>query len=565
MSMSPRSWPEPSPEIAAAVRKIYARREPPLAVAVRDQLPEVFPDAEFSQAFGTRGRPAFSPGLLALVTVLQMAENLTDRQAADAARKDLTWKYALGLGLADEGFDASVLSEFRTRVVEHGLEEKALDLLLAALKDKGLVKAGGKQRTDSTHVISAVRDLNRLELAGESVRAVVEALAVAAPGWLATAVDIGSWSRRYAARIDSWRLPTTAAKRDELAVAYGTDAVTLLEAICHADAPLWLRELPAVQVLRIVVLQNYLVTDTPHGREVRRREADKDGLPPARLRLGSPYDTDARWAAKGDDLFWFGYKIHLSESCDDDGGDNHAPNLVTNVATTDATVADASMTEPIHQALAGRQLAPGEHYVDSGYPSAALVASSLKDFDTVLVSPLLGDCSPQARAGAGYDRSAFAIDFEQQHALCPQGRTSSSWSPCTQRGTGAVVIKFAKTVCRPCPVRDQCTTSKAGYRQLTVLPRQLHELQQAGRLTQATRDWQHEYRRRAGVEGTIRQAIAVTGTRRARYRGLARTHLEHVYSAIALNMIRLHAWWNGHPLDRTRATHLARLELALAA
>ncbi len=187
MSMSPRSWPEPSPEIAAAVRKIYARKTPPLAMAVRDQLPEVFPDAEFSHAYGTRGRPAFSPGLLALVTVLQMAENLTDRQAADAARKDLTWKYALGLGLADEGFDASVLSEFRSRVVEHGLEERALDLLLAALKEKGLVKASGRQRTDTTHVISAVRDLNRLELAGESVRAAVEALAVAAPGWLATA------------------------------------------------------------------------------------------------------------------------------------------------------------------------------------------------------------------------------------------------------------------------------------------------------------------------------------------------------------------------------------------
>ncbi|MFJ9552089.1 transposase [Streptomyces erythrochromogenes] len=178
-----------------------------------------------------------------------MAENLTDRQAADAARKDLTWKYALGLGLADEGFDASVLSEFRTRMVEHGLEEKALDLLLAALREKDLVKAGGKQRTDSTHVISAVRDLNRLELAGESVRAVLEALAAAVPGWLATVVDIEPWSRRYAARIDSWRLPATAAKRADLAVAYGTDAVALLEAVHRDDAPGWLRELPAVQVL----------------------------------------------------------------------------------------------------------------------------------------------------------------------------------------------------------------------------------------------------------------------------------------------------------------------------
>ncbi|WP_051942536.1 transposase [Streptacidiphilus rugosus] len=235
------------------------------------------------------------------------------------------------------------------------------------------------------------------------------------------------------------------------------------------------------------------------------------------------------------------------------------------MATTDATVPDTVMTEPIHQALASRDLTPGEHYVDSGYPSVALVASSLKDFGTVLVSPLLGDCSPQGRSSAGYDRTAFAVDFEQQHAICPQGHASSSWSPCTQRGNDAVVIKFAKTTCAPCPTRDRCTTSKAGYRQLTVLPRQLHELQQAGRLAQATRDWRHKYRLRAGVEGTVHQAVAVTGTRRARYRGLARTHLEHVYSAVALNLIRLHAWWNGHSLDRTRTSHLARLELALAA
>jgi transposase len=125
-----------------------------------------------------------------------MAENLTDRQAAEAVRDRLSWAYALGLSLEDTGFDHTVLCEFRTRVVAHGLEERVLDLLLARLKEKGLVGAGGKQRTDSTGVISAVRDLNRLELAGESVRALVEALSSAAPHWLAQVVDVPGWSRR---------------------------------------------------------------------------------------------------------------------------------------------------------------------------------------------------------------------------------------------------------------------------------------------------------------------------------------------------------------------------------
>jgi transposase len=144
MSVQPMPWPEPAAEIVAAVRAMYARREPPLPVAVRDRLGELFPDAQFAEAFGRRGRPGWSPGRLALVTVLQMVENLTDRQAADAVRDKISWKYALGLGLDDPGFDASVLSEFRTRVVEHGLEQQVLDLLLAALIERGCCPRAGR-------------------------------------------------------------------------------------------------------------------------------------------------------------------------------------------------------------------------------------------------------------------------------------------------------------------------------------------------------------------------------------------------------------------------------------
>ena len=150
-------------------------------MVVRDQLGELFADEQFGVAFGVRGRPGWSPGRLALITVFQLVENLTDRQAAEAVRDKLSWKYALGLDLADTGFDASVLSEFRARVIAHGLEERVLDLLLARLVDEGLLAAGGKQRTDATHVVAAVRDLSRLELAGESVRACLEALAATAP------------------------------------------------------------------------------------------------------------------------------------------------------------------------------------------------------------------------------------------------------------------------------------------------------------------------------------------------------------------------------------------------
>jgi len=440
---------------------------------------------------------------------------------------------------------------------------------VAALVERGLLKAGGKQRTDSTHVLAAVRDLNRLELAGESVRACLEALAAAAPDWLGEVIDVTGWTARYGVRVDSWRLPASQTKREALATAYGIDGFTLLHAVYAPHAPDWLARLPAVDVLRRVLVQNYLVVVDRRGREViRRREADTDGLPPGRHRLTSPYDTDARRGGKRD-MFWTGYKLHVSETCtgpdDSDPDAELPPNIITNVATTDASVPDTAMTGPIHEGLARRDLLPDGHLVDSGYPSADLLVQSADRYGISLITPMLADVSAQARAGAGYDAAAFHVDFDTQKVTCPQGQPSASWSPATQRGTATIVVKFDTDTCRACPVRGQCTTATRSGRQLTIRPRDIHHALAQARARQHTAQFKQTYKLRAGVEGTIRQAVAVTDTRHARYRGLAKTHLQHVYSAVALNLIRLDAWFNGVPLDRTRTSHLARLELALAA
>jgi transposase len=573
MSVQPAPWPQPSPQIAAAVGRMYRGRRAPLAVVIRDELGEMYADEAFAAAFGVRGRPGWSPGRLMLVTVLQYAEHLTDRQAAEAVRTRIDWKYGLGLELDDEGFDHSILTEFRKRIIEHHLVERALDLLLAALMDRGLLKPGGKTRTDSTHVLAAVRDLNRLELAGESVRATLEALAVAAPDWLAARLEVADCSARYGVRVDSWRLPGSQSKRDALGAAYGRDGFTLLAVVYAADAPAWLAHIPAVETLRQVLLQNYVVVADRRGREViTRREADVHGLPPGRSRITSPYDTDARRGGKRD-LFWTGYKVHVSETCADeqqsDGvnavGGQPLPNIITNVATTDASVPDAAMTTPIHESLARRRLLPDEHLLDSGYPSADLLVQSADRFGIALLTPMLADVSAQARAGDGYDAARFEVDFDTSTVTCPQGRTSSMWSPARQRGTETIVVKFDTATCRACPVRSQCTNAARGGRQLTIRPRRVHEALAEARTRQTSKHFARAYRLRAGVEGTIRQGVAVTDTRHARYRGLPKTHLQHVTSAAALNLIRLDAWFNDIPLDRTTTSHLAHLELALAA
>ncbi|MET7458720.1 IS1182 family transposase, partial [Streptomyces sp. NPDC005574] len=179
----------------------------------------------------------------------------------------------------------------------------------------GLVGAGGRQRTDSTYVISAVRDLNRLELAGESVRAALEALATAAPSWLAGQIGIAEFAERYGPRVDGWRMPSSQTKRDRLAQVFGQDALALCRAAWAADAPVWIREIEAVALLRQVLVQTYIIRSDARGRQVIRKRDTDDGVPPGRLRLASPYDADARWAAKGDDHFWLGYKVHLTETC----------------------------------------------------------------------------------------------------------------------------------------------------------------------------------------------------------------------------------------------------------
>ena len=233
------------------------------------------------------------------------------------------------------------------------------------------------------------------------------------------------------------------------------------------------------------------------------------------------------------------------------------------MATTEATVPDAAMTTPVHQQLAERRLLPGEHLVDSGYPSAELIIHAARVFGITLVSPMLLDTSAQARAGAGYDKAAFAFDFDARQATCPQGIASSSWSPCRQRQDEAIVVSWPKTACLPCPARQLCTSGRR--RQITLRSRELHEALASARAEQTSAQWKARYAARAGVEGTMRQATHVTGIRRARYLGLPKTQLEHNIAAAAINMIRIDAYWTGHPLDRTRSSHLARLDFTLTA
>jgi hypothetical protein len=350
-------------------------------------------------------------------------------------------------------------------------------------------------------------------------------------------------------------------KRTTFAVQVGVDGFDLLEALHAAHAPAWLRKIPAIVVLRTVWLTQYHRTVTDGRQEVAWRE-EKD-LPPSRARICSPYDTDARYATKRGSG-WGGYKVHLSETCDD-ATVTGLPHLVTNVATTDATVTDVEMLEHIHADLNRRSLLPDEHLVDAGYTSAELMVSTQHDLGITLLGPLRIDHSAQARAGGGFDRAAFVIDWDHQRATCPQGVTSTIWSACTERGRESIVVRFPVTACQACPARPQCTRSTRTGRQLMLRTRELHEAVEQARAAQTTEQWKQRYAVRAGVEGTIHQATATTGLRRSRYLSLPKTHLAHIFTAVAINLIRLDAWWTARPPGQTRTSHLTTLGASLAA
>jgi len=544
MSLRPQA-PGPVPEETARIAHA-AFPKGTSYLRLRDRVGAIYTDDAFAALFPSDGQPAEAPWRLALVTVLQFAEGLTDRQAADAVRGRLDWKYVLGLELTDPGFDFSVLCEFRVRLVTGSAELQLLETMLTWFKLLGLLKPRGRQRTDSTHVLAAIRALNRLETVGETLRHGLNSLAVVAPEWLRAHVP-PEWFERYGSRLDETRLPKGQAERQALAERIGADGCTVLGAVWAPDAPAWLRAVPAVETLRQVWVQQYAVSETG----VRWRTAQD--LPPAAKMINSPYDPDARYSVKRT-THWVGYKAHLTETCEHD-----APHLITDVQTTLATVPDVAMGEPVQAALAARDALPKQHLLDSGYVDATLLVTSQRH-KVEVVGPVRGDSSWQARAAQGFAARDFTVDWEAQRVVCPQGRTSVKWLPVRDpRGTEEIKIEFAREDCRACPSRACCTRSGTDPRQVTLLPRAQHVALHAARQRQVTPEFAAQYAARAGVEGTISQSTRSFELRRTRYVGLAKTRLQHVITAAALNVVRVVAWLDHAPVATTRTSPFAAL------
>lgn len=521
-----------------------------LYLRIRDEFGALYRDEDFAKLFPDRGQPSLSPWRLAAVTVVQFLENLSDRGAADAVRARIDLKYLLGLELTDSGFDYSALSEFRGRLVQGDAEQVLLDNVLTHLQTAGLVKARGMQRTDSTHVLASIRVLNRLELVGETLRAALNELAQEAPEWLRGVAE-PAWFERYGRRVEDYRLPKGAEAKEKLGMQVAEDGFTLLAALARA-APQQLTELDAVKTLRLVWQRHFVQeAEGEGGRGLRWTTNEERFQSP--VRLESPYDPEAKFSQKASTK-WVGYKVHLTETCDDS-----EVHLITDVLTTDAPKQDVSCTETVQQSLITKNLTPGEHFVDAGYVDAGLLCSSTEK-GIKLIGPPRHDKSWQGRTEGAFDQRAFTIDWPRQQVTCPNGKQTSSWKQHTHRdGYPFIQVRFRRADCLSCPSKHKCTRSNR--RMLNLHPKDQYEALNSARNVFATAEGERAYARRSGIEGTLSQGIRLCGLRTTRYRGLAKTSLQHVATAVGINLSRVFDWLEGKPRASTRISHFAALAI----
>jgi transposase len=290
--------------------------------------------------------------------------------------------------------------------------------------------------------------------------------------------------------------------------------------------------LACVQTLKQVWERHYARSEV--GETLWRKEAE---LSRAATAIESPYDTEARHSSRHD-LTWTGYKVHVSETCDAD-----LPRLITNVHTTVATTQDVSCTKDIHQALSDKALLPSRHLVDAGYVDAELLVNSYEHHQIELFGPTRIGASWRNNGG-GYDQSQFVVDWEKKQVTCPEGKVAHAWSECRAKPYNdlRVRVRFARRDCNHCVSRPKCVRSQKGLpRSLAFQPRAEYEALQAARGRITTEEGRLEYQKRAGVEGTLSQGIRRSDLRHGRYRGLSKTHLQHVATAAALNIVRVTA------------------------
>ena len=521
MSLKPQP-PRPMPPEMAAWGAKHLEDDDPYKL-IGDTLYEQYHDEDFADLYHKEGQPGLSPVLLAFVTIFQNLENLPDRKAAEAVEINLKWKYALHLPFDADGFDASVLCEFRKRLITHSAEARVFDVVLAQMQALGLVKTRGTQRTDSLSLFSRARDLGRLELVFETMRCALHAVLDADATWLRSVIPT-EWATRYRHHCRAERQSDE--ERAILTRIIGDDGQRLLDLVDAADAPIDLKDLQSVGLLRTVWHQQFECID---GSMQFRPKGGVGGGD----RIETPYDPEARWSEKRGEG-WVGYKLQVTETEDED-----QPHLITDIAVTPATQYDGSALPAIRERQQQRNVLPGERYADCSYISGTMIADG-RPLGEDLIGPMRPTSTPQSRLPDGFTHADFSIDFDAGQVTCPGGHTTLIISS----GSSGQQAVFPRKTCAACPLRARCCTGQKEGRALHFQPH-YHETQ-AARARQETKAFKDAYNQhRPGIEGCLSALVRGHGIRTCRYTGQAKNHLRALFVGVAVNLRRAARWLSG--------------------
>lgn len=491
-------------------------------------------DDQFADLYHREGRPAISPVILSLVTLFQAWEDLSDRAATFAAIDRKSWQYAMHLPSDYAGFDASILVDFRKRLLANDAEARIFEHVLHTMQVLKLFSPRGIQRTDSLALFTKARKLTRLEFMVETVRVTLRAVLKADNDW-ARAHLPGEWDERYGKICRSERLDTD--KTAAMSVQTGDDGQALLDLLDAEESPAQLRELYAVTVLRTVWSQHYVRGEDGHMAWVKPG-GSYDGA----TRIETPHDPEARWGAKRDED-WTGYKLQVTESDDPD-----RPHFITDIAVTSAEVPDCTALTDIRERQKGREVLPRERYVDRGYVRGTTLAKA-ESFEEELLGYVPERPAPQKHIEGGITAEQFQIDIPNRLVTCPGGKTASINSG----GKWGLKAEFRASACHVCPLRPRCCTGKNGR---TLSFSNDHVALEAARKRQDTVAFKEAYRRhRSGVEACLSALTRGQGVRHSRYTGRGKNHLRALFIGAAVNLDRGAAWRAGKR-PRQRKQHL---------
>jgi transposase len=485
---------------------------------IGERFDELFPDEDiFKPLYAQGGRGAMPPLLMSLVTVFQMMEKIPDRLATELVVSRIDWKYALHLPLGYKGFHFTDLSAFRHRLKANKQERLLFDNLLGRLQSLGLVRSGGKMRTDSTHILALMEKLSRMELITETLRLAVLGIQEFAPDWAAARLP-EVFLETYSKRQSEYGMSDAEIQAKWLQS--GRDGWWLVGQI-DQESPSVVRNLTQVLTLRKVLQQQF--PGGPDAPPPDKRPAGKDVIE-------SPHEPEARFGKKRD-MKWSGYKAQVTETCDPG-----LPHLIVDLEPTEAQANDSPEVPVIQKRLAKHNLKPKEQHVDQGYMSAENLATSQKRGIDLMGKPL-EDSHPAEQ----FRQDQFKIDEAAKQATCPQGHKSQGWSEEHRDDWPApkVVIRFSSKHCRSCPFFGKCTKNKKG-RSLELHP--FRQILAEHRVLAQDPKYREKLSVRAGVEGTISELVRAYRLRQARYRGMAKLRLQAYFTAIAANLRRLFHW-----------------------